>query len=236
MPASGRSPPPSSLTTRARCPTCTADQTGGRSRRGGRDRPPLCQGVDVSPDLNRRHAAYWDNRAARNDRAMNFWDGHLFGDSRPWACGRAVGDVLEVAVGTGRNLSFYPDGARLTGVDWSPAMLGIARERAAALGRDADLRQGDAQALDFPDESFDTVLCALGLCALPDDRRAMTEMARVLRPGGRLLLVAHVASSPSALRAGQGLYERVTIPLAGEHFRRRPLTYLRELGFEIEET
>src|SRR5204863_9364628 len=116
--------------------------------------------------------------------------------------GRAVGEVLEVAVGTGRNLPFYPEGTRLTGVDWSPAMLGIARLRAAGLGREADLRQGDAQALDFPDESFDTVLCALGLCAIPDDRRAVTEMARVLRPGGRLLLVDHVAASASALRGG----------------------------------
>ena len=102
-------------------------------------------------------------------------------------------------------------------------MLAIARQRAAAIGRDADLRQGDAQALDFPDESFDTVLCALGLCAIPDDRRAVTEMARVLRPGGLLLLVDHVAASAAALRAVQWLYERITIPLAGEHFRRRPL-------------
>ena len=190
----------------------------------------------MSHDLNRRRAAYWDKQAGRYDREMNFWDRHLFGDSRPWACGRADGDVLEVAVGTGRNLSFYPDGTRLTGVDWSPAMLGIARQRAAALGREADLRQGDAQALDFPDESFDTVLCALGLCAIPDDRRAVTEMARVLRPGGRLLLVDHVAASASPLRAVQWLYERITIPLAGEHFRRRPLIYLRELGFLIEES
>jgi ubiquinone/menaquinone biosynthesis C-methylase UbiE len=167
---------------------------------------------------------------------MNFWDRHLFGDSRPWACGRVVGEVLEVAVGTGRNLPFYPDGTRLTGVDWSPAMLAIARRRAADLGLEVDLRQGDAQALDFPDASFDTVLCALGLCAIPDDRRAVTEMARVLRPGGRLLLVDHVAASASALRAVQWLYERITIPLAGEHFRRRPLTYVRDLGFDVEET
>ncbi|HEU5387112.1 MAG TPA: methyltransferase domain-containing protein [Streptosporangiaceae bacterium] len=189
----------------------------------------------MSTDVNRRRSAYWDKQAGRYDRAMNFWDRHLFGDSRPWACGRAVGEVLEVAVGTGRNLPFYPDGTRLTGVDWSPAMLGIARRRAAELGREADLRQGDAQALGFPDASFDTVLCALGLCAIPDDRRAVTEMARVLRPGGRLLLVDHVAASASALRAVQWLYERITIPLAGEHFRRRPLTYVRELGFDVEE-
>jgi len=80
------------------------------------------------------------------------------------------------------------------------------------------------------------VLCALGLCAIPDDRRAVTEMARVLRPGGRLLLVDHVAASAAALRGVQWLYERITIPLAGEHFRRRPLVYLRELGFLIEES
>ena len=195
----------------------------------------MCHRVIVSTEVNRRRSAYWDKQAGRYDRAMNFWDRHLFGDSRPWACGRAVGEVLEVAVGTGRNLPFYPDGTRLTGVDWSAAMLGIARRRAADLGRAADLRQGDAQALDFPDSSFDTVLCALGLCAIPDDRRAVTEMARVLRPGGRLLLVDHVAASAAALRGVQWLYERITIPLAGEHFRRRPLVYVRELGFDVEE-
>ena len=186
--------------------------------------------------MNRRLSVYWDKQAGRYDRTMDFWDRHLFGDSRPWVCGRAAGDVLEVAIGTGRNLSFYPDGTRLTGVDWSPAMLGIARERAAGLGRDADLRQGDAQALDFPDSSFDTVLCAFGLCAIPDDRRAVSEMARVLRPGGRLLLADHVASSAAPLRAVQWLYERISIPLAGEYFRRRPLAYVRELGFQVEET
>ena len=181
-------------------------------------------------------AACWDKQAARYDRQMDFWDRQLFGDSRPWVCGRAAGDVLEVAVGTGRNLPFYPDGVRLTGVDWSPAMLGIARERAAALGREADLRPGDAQTLDFPDESFDTVLCALGLCAIPDDRRAVTEMVRVLRPGGRLLLVDHVAARARSLRMVQWLYERISVPLAGEHFRRRPLVHVRQLGLLIEET
>ncbi len=190
----------------------------------------------MGDSVDRRRAAYWDAHASRYDGAMDFWDRHLFGDSRPWVCGRAAGEVLEVAVGTGRNLSLYPDTVRLTGIDWSPAMLGIARERAARLGRDADLRAGDAQALDFPDASFDTVVCALGLCAIPDDRRAISEMTRVLRPAGRLLLVDHVAASWRALRAVQWLYERVSIPREGEHFRRRPLIHVRDLGFVIEET
>jgi ubiquinone/menaquinone biosynthesis C-methylase UbiE len=190
----------------------------------------------MSESADRRRTAYWDKQSASYDGAMDFWDRHLFGDSRPWVCGRASGEVLEVAVGTGRNLALYPDGVRLTAIDWSPGMLGVARERAATLGREVDLRTGDAQALDFPDASFDTVLCALALCAIPDDRRAVTEMARVLRPGGRLLLVDHVAASWSGLRAVQWLYERYTIPAEGEHFRRRPLTHVRDLGFEIEET
>ena len=192
--------------------------------------------IAMGESVDRRRAAYWDKQASKYDSEMEFWDRHLFGGSRAWVCTRAAGDVLEVAVGTGRNLPLYPDGVRLTGIDWSPAMLSVARERAATLGRDADLRPGDAQALDFPDASFDTVLCALGLCAIPDDRRAVTEMARVLRPGGRLLLVDHVAASSPVLRALQWLYERYTIPSAGEHFRRRPLTHLRDLGFLIEET
>ena len=189
--------------------------------------------TDAQLDRTRR---FWDRFAGRYDQRIEHTERMLFPGGRQWACAQADGDVLEVAVGTGRNLSFYPDGTRLTGVDWSPAMLGIARQRAAALGREADLRLGDAQALDFPDESFDTVLCALGLCAIPDDRRAVSEMARVLRPGGRLLLVDHVAATASALRGVQWLYERITIPLAGEHFRRRPAVYLTELGFLIEES
>ena len=184
----------------------------------------------------RRLVRYWDKQAGSYDGAMDFWDRHVFGDSRPWACARASGDVLEVAVGTGRNLPFYPAGTRLTCVDWSPAMLEQARRRAADLEIEADIRQGDAQELDFPDESFDTAVCALGLCAIPDDRRAVAEMRRVLRPGGRLLLVDHIVAPNRALRAMQWLCDRASIPLGGEHFRRRPLTHVRDLGFVVEET
>jgi SAM-dependent methyltransferase len=107
---------------------------------------------------------------------MAVFDRLLFADSRDWACRRAVGDVLEVAVGTGLNLAHYPPDVWLTGIDFSPAMLRIARSRATILSREIDLREGDAQRLDFPDASFDAVVCTFSLCAIPDERRAVAEM------------------------------------------------------------
>src|ERR1051325_6273085 len=94
-----------------------------------------------------RWRRYWDRKAGDYDREMAAWDRKLFGDSRQWACGRASGEVLEVAVGTGLNLPHYPATATVTGVDLSDGMLAIARDRAAELGSTATLRQGDAHDL-----------------------------------------------------------------------------------------
>jgi ubiquinone/menaquinone biosynthesis C-methylase UbiE len=105
----------------------------------------------------------WDRYAPRYDRDIGLFERLQFGGGREWVCARAEGDVLEVAVGTGLNLPHYPDTVRLTGVDFSPAMLDQARRRAAGLGRDVVLIEADAQALPFPDASFDTVVCTLGL-------------------------------------------------------------------------
>ena len=142
--------------------------------------------------------------------------------------------MLEVAIGTGLNLVAYPPDVTLTGLDLSEDMLSIARIRAAELGRAATLRQGDAHALPFEDASFDTVVCTLGLCAIPDIDSAVGQMVRVLRPGGRLLLVDHVASSSRIVRGMQRLVELATLPLAGEHYLRRPLYQVKAAGLDIE--
>jgi ubiquinone/menaquinone biosynthesis C-methylase UbiE len=177
---------------------------------------------------------YWDKHAGSYDREMGFFDRHLFGDTRDWVCAQASGEVLEVAIGTGLNLPHYPDGVALTGVEWSPAMLDLARRRAQELGRQVDLRLGDAQDLEFPDGSFDTVVCTFSLCGIPDDRQAVAEMDRVLRPDGLLLLADHVEASRWDARVAQRLIDLVTIPLGGEHFRRRPITHVHALGYAIE--
>ncbi|HEX6074095.1 MAG TPA: class I SAM-dependent methyltransferase [Micromonosporaceae bacterium] len=188
-----------------------------------------------SPEREARLRRHWDRQAGGYDKSMGFFDRHFFGDTREWICSRAGGDVLEVAVGTGLNLPHYPNEVRLTGVEWSPGMLEIARERARRLGRDPDLRTGDAQALEFPDARFDTVVCTFSLCAIPDQRRALAEMDRVLRPGGRLLLADHVVSSRWYVRALQGLIEVFSVPLGGEYFRRRPIRQVRAMGYRIDE-
>ncbi|MEU0684431.1 class I SAM-dependent methyltransferase [Streptomyces albogriseolus] len=187
------------------------------------------------PRSNERLRRYWDKHARSYDRQMRFFDRTLFAESRTWVCSQADGDVLEVAVGTGLNLPLYPPGVRLTGIEWSPKMLAIARRRADELGRTADLREADAQALPFPDAAFDTVVCTLSLCAIPDDQCAIAEMSRVLKPGGRLLLLDHVPSTVFPLRAVQRLIELVTVPLGGEHLLRRPLPRVQAAGLQIEQ-
>lgn len=177
---------------------------------------------------------YWDKKSRNYDREMRFFDRILFGDSRDWACSQASGDVLEVAVGTGLNLGKYPHDVKLTGIDLSEEMLRIARSRAQELGRSVDLQQGDAHALPFGDDAFDTVVCTFGLCAIPDLEAALDEMARVLRPGGKLILVDHIASTSRVARGVQRALEVVTVPIGGEHFLRRPLKKVEQRPFTVQ--
>lgn len=148
---------------------------------------------------------------------------------------RARGAVLEVAVGTGRNLRHYPAGCRVTGIDLSRGMLEQAREAAGALGRPTPLVQADAERLPFPDDAFDTVVDSLTVCTYPDPVRALGEMARVCRPGGRLLLFEHGRSDRGWLarlqeRWAEGHYRR-----SGCRWDRRPAEIVERAGLVVRE-
>ncbi|MET4103021.1 phosphatidylethanolamine/phosphatidyl-N-methylethanolamine N-methyltransferase [Roseovarius sp. MBR-78] len=103
------------------------------------------------------------------------------------------GDVLEVGVGTGLSLGAYDRALRITGMDYSHDMLRKARARVAKLRlrNVAALRQMDARQLDFPDASFDTVAAMHVLSVVPEPERVMSEIARVLRPGGQVVITNH---------------------------------------------
>jgi SAM-dependent methyltransferase len=137
--------------------------------------------------------------ASADDRERRRWDRPAtlppeywtIGASRQWICSRAAGSVLEVCVGTGLNLLHYPAAVRLIGVDIDPTMLSMARRRTTDLARRVSLLQTDGNRLPFAAESFDTVVCTLALCEFSDRSAALAEMYRMLRPGGRLLLLDH---------------------------------------------
>jgi ubiquinone/menaquinone biosynthesis C-methylase UbiE len=183
-----------------------------------------------------RQKRVWDKSAPSYDKQIAFFEKIWFGGGREWLAERAQGRVLEVAIGTGRNLPCYPEDAAVTGIELSPAMLAIARQRAADLGRDADLREGDAEHLPFADASFDTVICSLSLCTIPHPAAAIGEMKRVMVPGGRLLLLDHIASTWPPIYAAQWLLEQITIRTAGEHFTRRQLPLIQAAGLQVVET
>ena len=188
----------------------------------------------LATDTDRVRAVY-DKQAPHYDQVIPVAERLLFTGGRQWVCRQAAGRVLEVGIGTGRNLAHYPPDVHLTGIDLSPAMLDRARARASSLGRSIDLRVADAQRLPFADASFDTVTATLTLCSVPDDAAAVAEMARVLRPGGRLLLLEHVASPHPIVRAVQRLLDPLFALLAADHLLRRPETAVRNAGLAIDE-
>jgi ubiquinone/menaquinone biosynthesis C-methylase UbiE len=183
---------------------------------------------------NERLRRFYDQSAGEYDRWMRFYDSIMLGDARRRLCSRASGRTLELAIGTGLNLPFYPDGVRLTGVDLSPAMLAVAKQRSRTLGIDAELLVGDAHALDFSEDSFDTVISTLFFSSVPDPRQAAAEVRRVLKPGGQLLLLDHVRSPIWTARLAERLLDPPLRRFAGCNLLRDPLDYLGAVGFVIE--
>jgi len=115
-------------------------------------------------------------------------------------------------------------------------MLTAAGKRTSDLGLTVDLREAEAEHLPFGDASFDTVVCALSLCSVADDRAAIVEMHRVLRPGGQLLLLDHVGATNRVLLALQRLWEQVTLRTIGDYQTRRPLPLVEQAGLVVTDS
>jgi len=142
--------------------------------------------------------------------------------------------VLEVGVGTGKNVPYWPKGAPVTGIDLTPGMLAIARRRAKELGLAADLRLGDAQALEFPDASFDTAVATFVFCSVPDPVLGLRELARVVRPGGQVFLLEHMRSANSILGALMDMLNPLVVRMMGANINRRTVENVRAAGLHVE--
>jgi ubiquinone/menaquinone biosynthesis C-methylase UbiE len=143
------------------------------------------------------------------------------------------GRVLEVGIGTGKNLPYYPPGIDLTGIDISPRMLDKARRRAQDLRLDVDLRVMDVEATTFPGESFDYVVSTFVFCSVPDPVAGLREVRRVLKKDGTALFLEHVRSEHAVLGALMDLLNPLTRRMIGPNINRRTVENIRAAGLDI---
>lgn len=143
-------------------------------------------------------------------------------------------DVLEVGVGTGKNMYFWRTDLRITAIDLTAGMLDVARKRLQKLNLKADLRLGDAQALEFPSASFDSAVAAFVFCSVPTPVLGLRELGRVVRPGGQILLLEHIRVDRPIIGTMMDLLAPVIVRVYGASINRRTIENVRLAGLHVE--
>jgi len=143
------------------------------------------------------------------------------------------GKVLDVGVGTGKNLPYYPEGIELHGIDISPRMLEKARKRADKLRMDVDLQVMDVEELKFPDQTFDFVVVTFVFCSVTDPVKGLRELARVIKDDGTMLMLEHVRSKNRVLGKLMDWLNPVARWLFGPNINRRTVDNVKAAGLEV---
>jgi ubiquinone/menaquinone biosynthesis C-methylase UbiE len=178
--------------------------------------------------------ARWDH-LAKHYGLVEFFSEWYLRSFRKILWAHASGRILEVGAGTGLNIPFYPTDARISATDLSGAMMQRARERAREQKRDVTFEEADLCNLPFADNAFDTAVATFVFCSVPDPVTCLREMARVVKPAGKILLLDHVRIDNPLIGPLMDRFNRATVRLAGEHINNRMDEFVREAGFEILE-
>lgn len=150
--------------------------------------------------------------------------------------GPEPGRVLEVGVGTGKNISHWPQNAEITAIDLSPRMLARARRRAAERGTHARLEAMDVEQLSLDDGSFDVAVATFVFCSVARPEAGLRELRRVLRPDGRLLLLEHQRSESRVVAPLLRLLDPLVVRLWGAHVDRPTEATVGAAGFDVRST
>lgn len=177
------------------------------------------------------------NRYNRVSHVYDSMDKMMKEDWRKDLLKNVKGDVLEVGIGTGANLPYYPEGIHLTGIDFSPGMLEKARKKLADHPGpyDIDLYEMDIQALAFPDDSFDYVIATCVFCSVPDPVKGLRELGRVCKPDGEILMLEHMRSDNELVGKAMELINPVPVNIWGANIDRRTLDNINKAGLTIVE-
>jgi ubiquinone/menaquinone biosynthesis C-methylase UbiE len=143
------------------------------------------------------------------------------------------GRILEVGVGTGKNMPYYPNGAEVTAIDLSEGMLKQARQKALELDIEVDLRQMDTQSLEFPDATFDAAVATFVFCSVPTAVQGLRELKRVVKPDGDIWLLEHVRINQPVIGPLMDLANPVVVRIMGANINRQTVDNVRKAGLEI---
>ncbi|OLN28788.1 Phosphatidylethanolamine N-methyltransferase [Desulfosporosinus metallidurans] len=174
-------------------------------------------------------------RYNRTSLFYDWMDRMINSDIRRELLGDVTGKVLEVGVGTGKNLEFYPTECEITGIDISPGMLKKAKLRARDTKAQVELKEMDAQYLRFEDNCFDTVVATCVFCSVPDPIKGLQEIRRVCKSGGKIILLEHVRSDHKMLGTLMDLIDPLTVKMMGPHINRRTVENVKAAGLHIND-
>ena len=196
------------------------------------ERQQFMQRAESSPDLTRKRynriAFLYDFMEAPMERLR-------FDSWRQQLTSRIAGPTaLEVGVGTGKNLIFYPDDVNITAIDLSPRMLERARKRANKLNLNVNLQEMDVQHLNFADDSFDTVFATFVFCSVPDPVAGLQELRRVCKPDGKLLILEHMRPENFVLGLIFDLLNPMIVRMMGANINRRTINNIWQAGWQIK--
>lgn len=141
------------------------------------------------------------------------------------------GKVLEVGVGTGKNIEYYPEGLNITAIDFSPKMLEKAKHKAEALNKKVNLLNMDIQKMDFHDSTFDIVYATCVFCSVTDPIAGLKEIRRVCKPNGKIIMIEHVKSEKKVLGAIMDLLNPAVVGMYGANINRRTVENIQKSGF-----
>ena len=142
--------------------------------------------------------------------------------------------LLEVGIGTGKNIPYYGKDLHVTGIDFSKGMLDKAREKAKAFPeKDVSLLQMDVADLDFPDDNFDFVVSTCVFCTVPDPMSGVKEIKRVLKPDGKMIFLEHMRSSRWYNNLMLYTMSGISIPLMGTSMVRKTKLTIQQSGLHV---